>query len=109
MSLPGVPKPLVPIGSEPVLGHLMRWYAHHGHREFVVCLGHDGHRIEQYFLQERDPAVVESLHGGARRVRVPRDGDDEWTITLVPTGPAGEHRRASEGSGDFRRVEPWAG
>jgi glucose-1-phosphate cytidylyltransferase len=100
MSLPGVPKPLVPIGGEPILVHLMRWYAHHGHREFVVCLGHGGHRIEQYFLQERDPAVVESLHGGAHRVRVARDGDDEWTITLVPTGlqaSIGERLRAARG------------
>ena len=97
MTSPGVPKPLVPIGGEPILGHLMRWYAHHGHREFVVCLGHGGHRIERYFLEERGPAAVEPLPGGARRVRIAWNGDDEWAITLVPTGlhaSIGERLRA---------------
>jgi glucose-1-phosphate cytidylyltransferase len=99
-SLPGVPKPLVPIGGEPILAHLMRWYAHHGHREFVVCLGHNGHRIADYFLQELDPIAVESLPGGLRRVRIRRDQDGEWTVTIVPTGlqaSIGERLRAVRG------------
>jgi len=44
------PKPLVTIGSRPILWHLMRYYAHFGHREFILCLGYRGEAIEQYFL-----------------------------------------------------------
>lgn len=86
MALPGVPKPLVPIGGEPILVHLMRWYAHHGHRAFVVCLGHGGPQIEQHFLQEPGLVAAQPLPGGARRLRIRSNGDDEWTVTLVPTG-----------------------
>jgi glucose-1-phosphate cytidylyltransferase len=99
-SLPGVPKPLVPIGGQPILTHLMRWYTHHGHREFVVCLGHGGHRIADYFLRDLDPVAVESLAGGVRRVRVRHDVHGEATVTLVPTGlhaSIGERLRAVRG------------
>src|SRR4051795_11970090 len=44
------PKPLVDIGGRPILWHIMKLYAHHGHRDFVLCLGYRGHMIKQYFL-----------------------------------------------------------
>ena len=83
---PGVPKPLVPIGGEPILTHLMRWYAHHGHREFVLCLGHGGPRIVRHFQREWEPVAAELLPGGAIRLRIRPDPLGEWTVTLVPTG-----------------------
>jgi len=84
--VPGVPKPLVPIGGEPILTHLMRWYAHHGHRDFVLCLGHGGQRIVRHFLRAWQPVAAESLPGGVTRLRVRPDPLDEWTVTLAPTG-----------------------
>src|SRR4051812_2934368 len=44
------PKPLVEIGSRPILWHIMKLYAHYGFRDFVLCLGYRGHMIKQYFL-----------------------------------------------------------
>jgi glucose-1-phosphate cytidylyltransferase len=44
------PKPLVDVGGRPILWHIMKLYAHHGHRDFVLCLGYRGHMIKQYFL-----------------------------------------------------------
>jgi glucose-1-phosphate cytidylyltransferase len=82
----GVPKPLVPIGGEPILTHLMRWYAHHGHRDFVLCLGHGGQRIVRHFLRAWEPVAAESLPGGVTRLRVRSDPLGKWTVTLVPTG-----------------------
>jgi glucose-1-phosphate cytidylyltransferase len=96
----GVPKPLAPIGREPILTHLMRWYAHHGHRDFVLCLGHGGQRIVRHFLRELEPVVAESLGGGVTRIRVRPDPLGEWTVTLVPTGlraRIGERLRAVRG------------
>ncbi len=95
--VPGTPKPLVPIGGEPILSHLMRWYAHHGHREFVLCLGHGGPRIIRHFLQRRDCLGAESLPGGSQRIRLRLGHLGEWTVTLVPTGRGasiGERLRA---------------
>jgi glucose-1-phosphate cytidylyltransferase len=44
------PKPLVEVGGKPVLWHIMKLYAHYGHRDFVVCLGYRGNMIKEYFL-----------------------------------------------------------
>jgi glucose-1-phosphate cytidylyltransferase len=61
-----MPKPLVMVGTRPILWHVMRYYAHHGHREFVLCLGHGGDAIRDYFRDNAD------CRG--------------WDITLVDTG-----------------------
>jgi len=45
-----IPKPLVTIGNRPILWHLMRYYAHHGHKDFILCLGYRGDLIKDYFL-----------------------------------------------------------
>src|SRR5688500_16735103 len=45
-----VPKPMVPIGSHPILWHVMKYYAHFGHTEFVLCLGHKAEVVKNYFL-----------------------------------------------------------
>ena len=65
-----IPKPMVPIGRQPILWHLMKYYAHFGHREFILCLGYMGDAIKQYFLT-----------GEARRSH-----DEDWKITFVDTG-----------------------
>src|SRR5262249_14972560 len=44
------PKPMVELGSRPILWHIMKTYAHHGFREFVLCLGYRGNVIKEYFL-----------------------------------------------------------
>jgi glucose-1-phosphate cytidylyltransferase len=45
-----VPKPLVQVGSRPLLWHLMRYYSHFGHKDFILCLGYRGDMIREYFL-----------------------------------------------------------
>ena len=62
-----IPKPLAPVGSRPIIWHLMRYYAHFGHTEFVLCLGHRGAMIREFF--RRDPSV-----------------DPTWSIEFVDTG-----------------------
>src|SRR6476661_8419630 len=46
-----VPKPMVTIGYRPILWHVMKYYAHYGHKDFVLCLGYRGDVIKNYFLQ----------------------------------------------------------
>lgn len=82
-----IPKPLVPIGSRPILWHLMKYYAHHGHKEFILCLGYKGEMIRDYFLNY-DPNISRDFtmlgNGGGFS---PTTSDiDDWTIHFVDTG-----------------------
>jgi glucose-1-phosphate cytidylyltransferase len=82
-----IPKPMVPIGSRPVLWHLMRYYAHYGHSDFVLCLGYKGDVIKDYFLNYKEWVSNDFVmsRGGANIEMLNRDIDD-WRITFVDTG-----------------------
>ncbi len=82
-----IPKPLVNIGYRPVLWHLMRYYAHLGHKDFVLCLGYRGDLIREYFLNYRDEMTNDFVlsESGKKVELLSRDFDD-WRITFVDTG-----------------------
>lgn len=82
-----VPKPMVQIGTRPILWHLMKYYAHFGHKEFILCLGYKGNCIKDYFLHYDESVSNDFVwsHGGKRVEMLNRDIDD-WTITFVETG-----------------------
>jgi glucose-1-phosphate cytidylyltransferase len=46
-----IPKPMIPIGPYPIILHIMKSYAHYGHKEFVICLGHKGKDIKDFFFK----------------------------------------------------------
>lgn len=82
-----VPKPMVQIGTRPILWHLMKYYAHFGHKDFIICLGHKGNCIKDYFLHY-DESVSNNFvwsNGGKKIYLLNRDIED-WTITFVETG-----------------------
>jgi glucose-1-phosphate cytidylyltransferase len=95
-----VPKPMVEIGTRPILWHLMKYYAHFGHKDFILCLGYKGNRIKDYFLHY-DEAVSNDFvwsQGGKKIQFMNRDIDD-WTISFVETGAnatIGERLKAVE-------------
>jgi len=82
-----VPKPMVQIGTRPILWHLMKYYAHFGHKDFVLCLGYKGNCIKDYFLHYDESVSNDFVwsNGGKRVEMLNRDIDD-WTITFVETG-----------------------
>src|SRR5215217_1366888 len=82
-----VPKPMVSIGYRPILWQVMKYYAHHGHRDFVLCLGYKGDVIKDYFLNYRewDSNDVVLSHGG-RHVEIGNRDIADWRITFVDTG-----------------------
>jgi len=49
-----IPKPMVPVGNRPILWNLMKYYAHFGHKDFILCLGYKGEAIKQYFLNYQE-------------------------------------------------------
>ena len=82
-----IPKPLIPIGSRPILVNLMRYYAHFGHKDFVLCLGYRAEAIKQYFLEYNEAMSNDFvLTKGGREVELLQRDIDDWTITFVDTG-----------------------
>lgn len=84
-----VPKPLAPIGQRPILWHLMKYYAHYGHTDFILCLGHLGETIKEYFLDYKEwlsNDFVLSGTGPDRRPNLMSTDIDDWRITFVDTG-----------------------
>jgi glucose-1-phosphate cytidylyltransferase len=82
-----IPKPMVPIGYRPILWHLMRYYAHFGHKDFVLCLGHRGDAVKDYFLDYKEWQSNDFvLSGGGTDVELLSSDIDDWRITFVDTG-----------------------
>jgi glucose-1-phosphate cytidylyltransferase len=82
-----IPKPLVNVGYRPLLWHLMRYYAHFGHRDFILCLGYRGDLIREYFLKYNEAMSNDfTWHEGGRRIELHGHDTDDWNITFVDTG-----------------------
>jgi glucose-1-phosphate cytidylyltransferase len=95
-----VPKPMVHIGTRPILWHLMKYYAHFGQKQFIICLGYKGNVIKDYFLRYDEFVSNDFVwsQGGKKNDFINRDIDD-WTITFVETGinsTIGERLKAVE-------------
>jgi glucose-1-phosphate cytidylyltransferase len=81
------PKPMNMIGDRPLLWHVMRYYAHFGHREFVLCLGYGAAAVKEYFLRYDETQSNDfTLVGGARTVTMHSTDITDWTITFLDTG-----------------------
>jgi glucose-1-phosphate cytidylyltransferase len=82
-----IPKPMVPIGNRPILWHIMKYYAHHGHKEFILCLGHKAEVIKDFFLNYNEALSNDFvLTDGGRQVELLSSDIGEWRITFVDTG-----------------------
>jgi glucose-1-phosphate cytidylyltransferase len=100
-----LPKPMMPIGSRPVLWHIMRYYAHFGHNEFILCLGFGAHSVKDYFLDYHETHSNDFvLSNAGRKIELLSSDISDWRITFVDTGidtPIGERlRRVREHLGD---------
>lgn len=82
-----VPKPMVPIGPRPILWHVMKYYAHFGHKDFILCLGYRGNVVKDYFLHYDETISNDFvLSNGTRDVSLMGSDLDDWRITFVDTG-----------------------
>ena len=92
-----LPKPMTPIGSRPVLWHIMRYYAHFGHKEFILCLGHGAQAVKDYFLTYRETTSNDFvLRQGGDDIEMLGTDISEWSISFIDTGidtPIGERLR----------------
>ena len=82
-----IPKPMVQIGYRPILWHVMKYYAHFGHKDFVLCLGYHADTIKNYFLNYNECASNDFvLTGGGKKLELFSSDIDDWRITFADTG-----------------------
>ena len=95
------PKPMIEIGGRPILWHIMKIYAAHGVRDFVICCGYRGHMIKEYFADYFLHSSDVTFDLEHNRMEVHQRFAEPWRVTLVDTG---EHTMTG---GRLRRVAPY--
>lgn len=80
-----IPKPMVPIGYRPILWHVMKYYAHYGHKDFILCLGYRGDVVKEYF-RNYDETVTNNFVRSGHGIEMLGSDTHDWRITLVDTG-----------------------
>jgi glucose-1-phosphate cytidylyltransferase len=95
-----IPKPMVRLGHRPILWHIMKYYAHFGHTEFILCLGYQSEVVKEYFLTYNEAISNDFILGnGGRDLQLLSSDIDNWRITFVDTGvntTIGERLKAVE-------------
>ena len=104
-----IPKPMIPIGRYPILWHIMKTYAAAGHTDFVLCLGHQGQVIKDFFLNyEAFTGDFTISLGKNKSIEFQQDsGEENWCVTLADTGDSFTRAPKPDnnfGGKDFMRV-----
>ncbi|HEN3601997.1 TPA: glucose-1-phosphate cytidylyltransferase [Yersinia enterocolitica] len=98
------PKPMVEIGGHPLLWHIMKTYAHHGIKDFVICLGYKGYVIKEFFFNYYRHMADMSIDLSTGEHKILNSQSEDWKITLIDTGPdtmtGGRLKRVAEYLGD---------
>ena len=82
-----IPKPMVNIGYRPILWHIMKYYAHFGHKDFILCLGHRADYVKDYFLNYNECISNDFvLSKGGKVLELYNSDIDDWSVTFVDTG-----------------------
>ncbi|HET6389442.1 sugar phosphate nucleotidyltransferase [Hyphomicrobium sp.] len=82
-----IPKPMIPVGPQPILFHVMQYYSQFGHRDFILCLGYKANVIREYF-RSFDPSTYSdcTISNFGRNVEILGPQPPDWRVTLVDTG-----------------------
>ena len=82
-----VPKPMVPVGYRPIIWNVMKYYAHYGHKDFILCLGHKADMIKNYFVNYDETISNDFVFTkGGKNIDLLNTDIDDWKITFVDTG-----------------------
>src|SRR5213593_1703145 len=81
------PKPMVPVGYRPILWHVMKYYAHYGHKDFILCLGHKADAFKDYFLNYKEYLSNDfTMSNGGKDIVLQNSDIHDWKITFADTG-----------------------
>ena len=81
------PKPMIEIGGDPILWHIMKWYSRYGHNEFIICCGYKGYMIKEYFANyylHRSDITFDFRK--ENHIEIHNNEAEPWKVTLVDTG-----------------------
>ena len=82
-----IPKPMIPVGNQPILWHIMQYYSEYGHRDFVLSLGYKASTIKDFFLNYRPHAFADCIVSGfGDNVELLSEPQEDWRIALIDTG-----------------------
>jgi glucose-1-phosphate cytidylyltransferase len=82
-----LPKPIVSIGHRPLIWHVMKYYAHYGQKDFILCLGYKSAVIKEYFLRYNEAISNDFVMSeGGKNLRLLGTDIQDWTITFADTG-----------------------
>jgi glucose-1-phosphate cytidylyltransferase len=97
------PKPMIEIGSRPILWHVMKIYAAHGITDFVICLGYKGYQIKEYFANYVLHSSDVTIDARSGEITYHQSTAEPWRVTLIDTGDA------TLTGGRLKRVAPYLG
>lgn len=97
------PKPMVEIGDQPILWHIMKHYAHYGFNEFVIALGYKGSVIKRYFIDYSTSRSSLSVNLRSGAVELHTNDVPDWTVHLIETG------QDTQTGGRIKRIIPYMG
>lgn len=82
-----IPKPMIPVGHQPILWHVMQYYSHFGHRDFVLCLGYKANVIRDYFRNLDSSAYSDCVISDfGKKIEILGERPPDWRVTLIDTG-----------------------
>ncbi|HLO78217.1 MAG TPA: sugar phosphate nucleotidyltransferase, partial [Magnetospirillum sp.] len=80
-------KPMIPVGNQPILCHVMDYYSHYGHTDFVLCLGYKANMVKDFFLNYRPEVYSDCVVSGlGHSVEILNKPHSDWRVTLIDTG-----------------------
>jgi glucose-1-phosphate cytidylyltransferase len=82
-----IPKPMMPVGHQPILWHIMQYYSHYGHHDFVLCLGYKANIIKEYFLASKPSSYSDCMISNfGKSIEILGEKPPDWRVALVDTG-----------------------
>ena len=80
-----VPKPMIPIGHQPILWHVMNYYSQYGHKDFVLCLGYKANTVKEFFLNYKTQTYGDVIVEGSK-VELLGPRQEDWRVAMIDTG-----------------------
>lgn len=81
-----IPKPMIPVGNQPILWHVMHYYSQYGHSDFVLCLGYKANTVKDFFLNYRPQAFSDCVVSSfGSKVELLGGRQEDWRVTLIDT------------------------
>ena len=80
------PKPMIEIGGNPIIWHIMKIYSHYGIKNFIICCGYKGYKIKEYFANYALHLSDITFHIDNDEIEIHKKLTEDWKVTLVDTG-----------------------